>query len=217
MLHIIYKITNILNGKIYIGKHSTTDINDGYMGSGKYIKRAISKYGVENFVKDILFILDSENEAYEMEKKIVNESFIKRIDVYNIIVGGDSFESINSNIVLRKEKNKKAAISMNKINWDNPEFRKRNKERMIVQNRNLRELGILKDPDCTGKKHKEESKRKIGEKNSKNQKGEKNSQYGTCWVYHIEFGNKKINKNDLNDYISIGWIKGRVIKKVDDI
>ncbi len=101
---------------------------------------------------------------------------------------------------------------MNKINWNDTEFRKRNKERMIIQNRNLRELGILKAPDWTGKKHKEESKKKIGEKNSKNQKGEKNSQYGTCWIYHIEFGNKKINKNDLNDYISTGWIKGRIIK-----
>lgn len=212
MLHIIYKITNIINGKIYIGKHSTTDINDGYMGSGKYIKMAISKYGIENFAKDILFILNSEIEAYDMEKQIVNEKFIKRNDVYNVIVGGDSFESINSNLELRKEKNKKAAISMNKINWNDTEFRKRNKERMIIQNRNLRELGILKAPDWTGKKHKEESKKKIGEKNSKNQKGEKNSQYGTCWIYHIEFGNKKINKNDLNDYISTGWIKGRIIK-----
>ena len=98
MLHTIYKITNKLNGKIYIGKHSTEDINDNYMGSGKYIKKAIIKYGVENFIKEILFIFSDEKEAYDMEKQIVNENFIKRVDVYNVIVGGDSFESINSNI-----------------------------------------------------------------------------------------------------------------------
>ena len=114
MLHTIYKITNILNGKIYIGKHSTNDINDNYMGSGKYIKKAIVKYGIQNFIKEILFIFNEETEAYVMEKQIVNENFIKRKDVYNAIIGGDSFESINSNIELRKEKNKKAAISMNK-------------------------------------------------------------------------------------------------------
>jgi hypothetical protein len=213
MLHTIYKITNVLNGKIYIGKHSTPDINDNYMGSGKYIKEAIMKYGIQNFIKEILFIFNDENEAYDMEKQIVNESFIKRSDVYNAIVGGDSFESINSNIELRKEKNKKAAISMNKINWNNPEFRERNRERMSMQSKKLRELGLLKTPNWSGKKHKEESKRKIGDKNSENQKGEKNSQYGTCWICHVELGNKKINKKDLNEYLSNGWIKGRVIKK----
>ena len=217
MLHTIYKITNRLNGKIYIGKHSTNDINDNYMGSGKYIKKAIIKYGVENFIKEVLFIFNDEKEAYDMEKQIVNENFIKRIDVYNAIVGGDPFESIDSNIELRKDKNKKAAISMNRINWSNPEFRERNRERMIEQNKRLRKLGVLKNPpNWTGKIHREESKKKIGEKNSTNQKGEKNSQYGTCWIYHVELGNKKINKIYLDEYLSNGWVKGRVIKKVDD-
>jgi hypothetical protein len=45
MRHIIYKITNMVNGKYYVGRHSTTDINDGYMGSGIWIKNAIRKYG----------------------------------------------------------------------------------------------------------------------------------------------------------------------------
>jgi hypothetical protein len=188
------------------------------MGSGKYIKKAIVKYGVENFIKEVLFIFNDEKEAYDMERQIVNENFIKRIDVYNVIVGGDSFESINSNIELRKEKNKKAAISMNRINWNNPEFRERNRERMIEQNKRLRKLGVLKNPpNWTGKIHREESKRKIGDKNSENQKGEKNSQYGTCWIYHDELGNKKINKRNLDEYLSNGWVKGRIIKKVDDL
>ena len=47
MKHIIYKITNKINDRIYIGAHSTDDINDSYMGSGKAIKAAQRKYGIE--------------------------------------------------------------------------------------------------------------------------------------------------------------------------
>lgn len=48
MKHYIYKITNILNGKYYVGKHSSNCIQkDGYMGSGKHLKNAIKKYGRE--------------------------------------------------------------------------------------------------------------------------------------------------------------------------
>ena len=42
--YIIYKITNIINSKEYIGAHSTDNINDGYMGSGTLIRAALLKY-----------------------------------------------------------------------------------------------------------------------------------------------------------------------------
>lgn len=65
-----------------------------------------------------------------------------------------------------------------------------------------------------GRKHTEETKNKI--KNTmilqNHQKGEKNSQYGTCWIYN-DVENKKIQKSDLDNYISLGWKQGRRIKK----
>ena len=71
--HIIYKTTNIVNNKFYIGKHSTTDLDDLYLGSGKYLIRAIKKYGCESFKKEILFIFKTENEAYDKEAELVTK------------------------------------------------------------------------------------------------------------------------------------------------
>ncbi len=58
MHYTIYKITNQINGKYYIGRNATKNVNDSYMGSGIGIKNAINKYGVENFTKEIIATAD---------------------------------------------------------------------------------------------------------------------------------------------------------------
>lgn len=86
--HIVYKTINLINGKIYVGSHSTDDIEDGYFGSGDLIKRAINKYGKQNFKRIVEYIFDNPNDMFLKEKEIVTEEFLKRTDVYNIVPGG---------------------------------------------------------------------------------------------------------------------------------
>jgi len=109
LFYTIYKITNILDNKIYIGKHQTKNINDNYMGSGKHLKRAIKKYGIENFVKEFLFIFDNEEEMNIKEKELVSEEFCLREDTYNMCVGGQGgFGYINQHgLNWTYEKNKR--------------------------------------------------------------------------------------------------------------
>lgn len=88
MKYIIYKTTNKLDGKYYIGCHCTEDENDDYLGSGKHLTSAIKKYGRENFVKDILFILDNKQDMFDRERELVNEEVVKNPLSYNLKIGG---------------------------------------------------------------------------------------------------------------------------------
>ena len=94
----IYQITNLINQKIYVGMHKTTNLNDNYFGSGKHIRRAIKKYGIENFQKDILFVFDNKQDMLDKEQEIVSLEFCARKDTYNLKEGGQGgFDYINEN------------------------------------------------------------------------------------------------------------------------
>ena len=88
MYHIVYLTTNLVNNKIYIGVHSTYDLNDDYLGSGFALKKAINKYGKEKFKREILFYCLSREDAFEIENKIVDLYFINKSFTYNQDVGG---------------------------------------------------------------------------------------------------------------------------------
>lgn len=89
----LYKIINTINGKIYIGAHSTDSLNDSYMGSGVALHKAFEKYGIENFRKEILMFFHNNQELYKKESEIVTESFVERKDTYNMTTGGYGAQS----------------------------------------------------------------------------------------------------------------------------
>jgi len=88
--YFIYQTTNILTGKIYIGMHKSYDLSDGYLGSGKLLKRAINKYGEENFKLEILCYCSDSESLSKLEAEILTLEFVdtnKEI-LYNISSGG---------------------------------------------------------------------------------------------------------------------------------
>ncbi|MGL6228549.1 MAG: GIY-YIG nuclease family protein, partial [Culicoidibacterales bacterium] len=91
MLVTVYKTTNLINGKYYIGVHRVKNescINDSYLGSGVCIKKAFKKHGKSNFKKEVLFVYDNYESAYLKEAELVTEETIKMKSVYNQYPGG---------------------------------------------------------------------------------------------------------------------------------
>jgi hypothetical protein len=215
----IYKITNLINGKIYIGKHQTKNIDDGYMGSGNCIKAAILKYGIDNFSKEILSYHDTEESMNLTESLLVNKDFINRNDTYNLVIGGGgSFSYINENKLnlygMNGDYNHggKNLIPFNivKQRWAERGELDLFYKKMSMSIKELYKNGYVNP--FFGKTHSAETKEK--QKNTFNninhQQGSKNSQYGTKWIHNKELKQcKKVPKDAILD---TGWEIGRVIK-----
>ena len=96
-MYYIYRITNLINGKTYIGQHKYKDLNEYYMGSGKHLIRAQKKYGIENFKKEILvFNIPKEEQANILEKTFISSEREKvgRENCYNIADGGQGVSGL---------------------------------------------------------------------------------------------------------------------------
>lgn len=88
----IYRITNLLNGKTYIGQHQYKSQNDDYFGSGKHLKSAVKKYGQENFKKDILVSkIPNRKSADRAEIMYIKMERERGKAEYNITDGGEGF------------------------------------------------------------------------------------------------------------------------------
>ena len=155
MFYTIYQTTNLINGKIYVGYHSTEDLNDQYLGSGKILNQAINKIGAENFKREILYVFPTREEALQKEREIVNEEYIQRSDTYNIKLGGEGgWDHCRENCQTPEALNKrsesaKRAVAEGRLKTLTPESRR---------NGQLAK-GML------GKKHTSESRKKISENN----------------------------------------------------
>lgn len=216
MYYTVYKITNLINGKIYVGVHKTNNLNDGYMGSGKYLNCAFAKHGIENFKKEILFVFDNPKEMFAKEAEIVNKDFLAEGNTYNLRLGGfGGFDYINASGLNTQWKDPLArSASIRKSVRDylrqNPKIVQQMRERLTINLDKATHMRNKKYPEGTfkNKRHSEETKLKIGAVTSNFQRGEGNSQYGTMWITDGT-NNCKIKREDT---IPQGWRKGRVVR-----
>jgi len=184
------------------------------MGSGKHLNRAIDKYGIENFEKEILFIFDNETGMDEKEAELVSEEFVKEDTNYNLCPGGkggwgyvNATGLNNSNMDQRKKSLSKAFKGIKRT----PNFSESMKE--SYKNGNRTPAGAFSKEGAAEMRKRawsEDAREKRAKTRKKNnfQVGENNSNYGTMWITD-GVDSKKIKKDQP---IPNGWYKGRKMK-----
>ena len=198
---IIYKTTNTINSKFYVGQDRYN--NPLYMGSGLLLERAFKKYGKENFKKEIIDVCES---LQELDEKEI--FWIKKLNAtdpnigYNIALGGAGGDTISKNPNMNKIKKNKSIKNkeLYKDKTNHPSYGKKQSK----ESNNKRSKALL------GIKRSEETKRK----QSLAASGKNNSAYGKKWIYNKLLNkNKLISPNDINNYLSEGWKIGMVFNR----
>lgn len=137
MIGYIYKTTNTINNKIYIGQHKSKKKDNFYLGSGKIIKQAILKYGKDNFTNDILEWCDTQEDLDEKEKYYIKLYKEEGYYLYNISDGG---YGLSSELASKKAKERWRGIPL--------DARREHMRKAREVQKELRLLGLYKTKLC---------------------------------------------------------------------
>jgi hypothetical protein len=195
----VYRTTDLTNGKVYVGKHKTDNPNDGYLGSGKLLRRAIEKHGRDSFRKEVLHVFPTEEEMDAKEAELVTEEFCLRDDNYNLCSGGKGGWSYVNSFVTSEQKSASGRKGARMSSRSTQRFKEARYEAAIKPGFYV--------PSFKDRRHTDDTKRKIAIANAR-MIGSKNSQFGTIWITDGS-RNSKINGTDV---VPDGWRKGRIRK-----
>lgn len=209
--YIIYRTTNLLNGRYYIGMHITTNIDDGYFGSGRRIKAEIKKYGRGNFERVVLEQAQSKKDLASREAELVTEKLRSDPLCLNLKNGGEGGGRIWSEahriaFLAGSVKSGKKAVA-GKIGWYDEARRKAAGRKTGLM------TGRVNGPvnQHTTRTPKARAKRIQTMKDKCHQQGSSNSQFNSCWVTK-ENKSTKIKAIDLDKFLSEGFVRGRIMK-----
>ena len=177
--HFTYKTTNLINGRYYLGMHSTNRIDDGYLGSGKRLYYELNKYGRNSFKFEILQQFNSREELVQAEINLITEQDVRNPNCLNLKQGGEggfSSEEHRQNFIKGREWGKVlGGIRAQELLKNNPEKRKS----MVEKATSTKKEYYKNNPGTfTGKTHSPETIEKMKEAKKDYGKGSKNSQYG---------------------------------------
>ena len=209
--HYIYRTTCIITNRFYIGMHSTDNLEDGYIGSGKRLWHSINKHGKDNHVCEILEFLSDRSSLKAREKEIVNKELINEELCMNLQVGGEG-GFISHEHMMKANKNSRISFAKK---LKNEQYAKDFSKKCSNAAKKRHESGVYDNNTLSfsGLKHSEETKIKMSESRKGTGKGSKNSQFGTCWIFNDEIKQSiKIPKEYLQSYLNQGWCHGRKIK-----
>ena len=215
MYYTVYKTTNMLSGKFYIGTHKTTKLDDDYMGSGKYLKRAIEKHGLENFTKEVLFTYDNPEEMFAKERELVNADFISEENTYNLKIGGNGgWDYLNSNGINNSNKTPEqlkrgGLIHAEKLKTDS-DYAEKHRIRSSENMKKAHKTGKINYNTFQGKTHSEETKQKMRESQKKVKRvGKDHPFFGIKRKFINKEGQvKRILYEELDNYLNDGWKLG---------
>ena len=200
MNYIIYKTTNVISKKYYIGCHQTDNLDDGYLGSGKHLKRAIKKYGIENFTFEILHILPTKEEMFQLERELVNESVVKDPLSYNLKIGGSGGNpgivgafTGKTHSVESKEKQRFASLNQKTSDEKRQKLSKNNwsKKDPVIFRKHVREINLGKPK--TLEQRKKQSESQIGKK-----------------LVNNGIISKWASKDEIENLLTQGWSLGKL-------
>jgi len=195
-IHFLYKTTNKINGHFYIGIHSTTNVNDYYIGSGKRFLNEVKKYGKSNFSREILQYFDTRDLALDAEYDLVCKN-LHDSNCLNLCEGGRAGG-------LNQEAHIKSKEIRDWLRETDPIW---NEKVSIAVSKGLKEFYKNNPGTFTGRTHKPETIEKMKLTAAGRGKGDKNSQFGSFWITN-GLENKKTRSEDIPN----GWRKGRVLK-----
>ena len=186
--------------------HSTNNLEDGYLGSGRRLRYSVNKHGKENHEREIIEYCDSREELKNRETEIVNLNEIAKEECINLKVGGEGGSQ-------KYETQMKWVMAGSKGFCDRLKRDKKFREQFSkLQSEKMKQTwlnGKITPLNWTGRKHSDKTKLKMSESSKGTGIGSNNSQFGSCWITN-ESKNRKIMRGD---NIPDGWRLGRVIKK----
>jgi len=193
--HYIYKTMCIVTNRFYIGMHSTDNLEDGYKGSGSRLWHSIRKHGKENHITEILEFLPSRQELKKREAEIVNEELLGNSMCMNLVLGGNGGLTLEA----QEKGSKIGCAKLSKLFAEDEEFKTKHSKALSISMQKAVENGTHRgwNYDRTGRKHTDDAKRKISEKNKLNRFGNLNSAFGNIWISNLETKESKFVKKDL--------------------